>query len=213
MTPSHSTKNGTKRYRYYVCVNAQKRGAAVCPSRSVPAAQVEQVVVAQVRRACQDPALLPATIAQARRQDDARLAELEAERRALDKDLARWHAEVRKLAWPAGPPDPDDPAAARLADLHERIRLAEGRVLRVREEAAATRRRRLGDEEVAQALAAFDPVWEALTPAEQARLVALLVERVDYDGARGKVAITFRPTGPQALTAEGTGPGGKERSA
>lgn len=37
MAPSHTTKNGNKRYRYYVCTNAQKRGWANCPSRSVPA--------------------------------------------------------------------------------------------------------------------------------------------------------------------------------
>jgi hypothetical protein len=45
---------------------------------------------------------------------------------------------------------------------------------------------RLDEIEAAQALAGLDPVWETMTPQEQARIVGLLVSRVDYDGARGK---------------------------
>lgn len=48
----------------------------------------------------------------------------------------------------------------------------------------------------------FDPVWDSLTLCEQARVVRLLVERVDYDGARGKVAVTFHPGGIKTLAAE-----------
>ena len=52
------------------------------------------------------------------------------------------------------------------------------------------------------ALASFAPVWEQLSPKEQARLIRLLVERVDYDGAAGDVAVTFRPGGIKALANE-----------
>jgi site-specific DNA recombinase len=44
-------------------------------------------------------------------------------------------------------------------------------------------------------LALLDPTGKALAPAEQARLLGLLVQRVDYDGSRGKVAITFHARG------------------
>ena len=37
---------------------------------------------------------------------------------------------------------------------------------------------------------------------EQARLLKLLIDHVDYDGAAGTVAITFRPTGFKMLAAE-----------
>jgi len=36
-------------------------------------------------------------------------------------------------------------------------------------------------------------VWERLSPAEQARLVPLWIERIDYDGASKTVTITFYP--------------------
>jgi site-specific DNA recombinase len=44
MTPTHATKSG-KRYRYYVCSVAQKQGYDRCPSQSIPAGQMERVVV------------------------------------------------------------------------------------------------------------------------------------------------------------------------
>jgi site-specific DNA recombinase len=42
----------------------------------------------------------------------------------------------------------------------------------------------------------------SLTSREQARIVQLLVERVDYDGTEGQVSITFHPSGIKTLTDE-----------
>src|SRR6266404_2038312 len=50
MTPSFATKKGGQRYRYYICVNAHKRGRQVCPSRSIPANEIERFVMAQLGR-------------------------------------------------------------------------------------------------------------------------------------------------------------------
>ncbi len=66
--------------------------------------------------------------------------------------------------------------------------------------------------EVADALAAFDPVWEMLTPKEQARLVALLVKRVEYDGSAGTVALVLHPNGLSGLADE-VGAGAEEEEA
>ncbi len=52
-----------------------------------------------------------------------------------------------------------------------------------------------------------------MTPGEQARVVGLLVSRVDYDGAGGKVSITFHPLGLKTLAGELLGLGGEEYSA
>jgi site-specific DNA recombinase len=50
MTPAH-TRRGVRRYQYYTCVSAQKRGWHTCPSKSVPAGEIERFVVEQVRNA------------------------------------------------------------------------------------------------------------------------------------------------------------------
>ena len=44
MFHSYSVKDKVKKYRYYVCVNAQKKGYAVCPTRSVNAQEMEDTV-------------------------------------------------------------------------------------------------------------------------------------------------------------------------
>jgi site-specific DNA recombinase len=72
MTLSHTTRNGGKRYRYYVCSSAQKRGWDTCPSKSIPAGQIEEFVVGQIKCIGRDRALLEEVLDQARRQDDAR---------------------------------------------------------------------------------------------------------------------------------------------
>jgi site-specific DNA recombinase len=59
----------------------------------------------------------------------------------------------------------------------------------------------------------LDPAWGALTPDEQARVVQLLVSRVDYDGAKGKLSITFHPLGLKTLAGELLGRSSEEQSA
>jgi site-specific DNA recombinase len=101
-----------------------------------------------------------------------------------------------------GGADGDRSVVSRLADLQERIDMAERRLTGVREQAQEVRRQGIDEEEARKALSSFDPVWASLTPLEQARLVGLLVKQVIYDGATGKVAITFHPTSIRALADE-----------
>ena len=49
-----------RRYPYYVCLNAQRRGWAVCPAKSLPARGIEESVLGQIReaqRGIPDPAV------------------------------------------------------------------------------------------------------------------------------------------------------------
>jgi site-specific DNA recombinase len=201
MTPSHSTRNQTKRYRYYVCSNAAKRGRQTCPAPSIPAGEIERFVVDRIRSIGADPSLQQEVFAQARQQDETRLVELETEKRGLEKELARWHAQLRGHA-PTCQGEQDGGALAWLADVQERIRVAEQQLVKLREHICAVRQRRLDADEVALALTQFGLVWELMVPREQARLVQLLIEKVEYDGAKGSVALTFYPTGIKTLAAE-----------
>ena len=54
MVYSYSGKTDRK-YRYYVCLNAQRKGWAVCPAKSVPARQIEDSVLAQIHATQPDP--------------------------------------------------------------------------------------------------------------------------------------------------------------
>jgi site-specific DNA recombinase len=200
MTPSHSLQKKTKRYRYYVCLKATKHGWDACPSPSVPAGQVESFIAEQIREIGRDPDLRRETARQVREQERERLVRLDSELRQIDRDLAAWDADVRAVL--LNPlPEHGGRQAALLAELHERMRAATCRKAEVQQEKAAALRP-LDDREIDEALAVFDPVWNALTAKEQGRVLQLLVERVDYNGAEGKVEIAFHPAGIRSLLAE-----------
>jgi site-specific DNA recombinase len=113
MTPTHTRRRG-RLYRYYVSQSVLKLGREACPIGRLPAAEIEDAVVTQVRGLLRSPEIIVQTWRTARRSI---------------KDLTE--AEVR------------------------------------------------------DALESFEPLWNELFPAEQARIVQLLVERVDVslDGA------------------------------
>ncbi|MDG2127321.1 MAG: recombinase family protein [Fuerstiella sp.] len=89
MTPTHTTKNGNKRYRYYVCCHAQKRGWHNCPSPSIPATEIERFVVDQIRSIGRDSDLIRETASQVHEQANSQLVVLEAEQASLERELAR----------------------------------------------------------------------------------------------------------------------------
>jgi site-specific DNA recombinase len=192
MTHAYTAK-GAKRYRYYVCVQAQKRGWDTCPTKSVPAAEIERFVVDQIRCIGKDRGLVLETLRLARSKAEEGIQGLQAERRLLERELARYQREARKLVGQA-----DD---GRLADLQDRLGQAERRLTEIQNEMAALEEQQVSEEELAGALVDFDPVWESLAPREQMRLIRLLIERVGYDGRDGTVAVTFRPAGIKTLAA------------
>jgi site-specific DNA recombinase len=127
MTPSHTRKAG-KLYRYYVAIDAIRQSFSECVVASVPAAEVEEAMIAQVRHLLCTP-----------------------------KIIAR--------VWAAAKPETEVP-----------------------------------EREVVETLTAFAPLWEELFPAEQARVVRLLVERVDL--SPGGIEVRLRAEGLQTLVAE-----------
>jgi site-specific DNA recombinase len=199
MSPTHATRDGTKRYRYYVCLSAQKRGWQSCPSQSIPAGELERFVVEQIKDIGRDSLLVAETVRQARAQADERIAEIEAEERRLGRELAGHQRDMHKLIEQLGAATADCVATALHADIHERAQTTERRLSELGDERQRLGRDLLDEADAARALASFDPVWETLSPREQARLLQLLIERVDYDGRDGTISITFHPSGIKAL--------------
>lgn len=196
MVSTHATK-GTKRYRYYVCLCAQKRGYKNCPSKSIPAAEIERFVIEQIRMIGRDPALVTETLAQIRRKAELRIAELNQEQEGIEGDLSRFHAAMRDLVLTPGLGS--ERMATRLADMQERIRLCEHRLTAIGGEVASLDKHIINDQDAKQTLSEFDAVWEQLSLREQARVLERLIARIDYDGRTGEIAITFHPTGIATL--------------
>jgi hypothetical protein len=69
MGPTFSKRRG-KSYRYYLCVRASKHGADSCPTRCLPAGEIEGVVVDQLRAALRSPEIVAQAYREARAQAD-----------------------------------------------------------------------------------------------------------------------------------------------
>jgi site-specific DNA recombinase len=199
MTPAH-TKRKNKTYRYYTCLNAQKNGWAACPSKSIPAAEIERVVIDRLRCVGRDDALLHATLAEAQRQDEERVEALESDKREQERERTRLTQEFRKLSQQyAG----DEAKLVRAwGDRQEALKRCEDRINDLRQKLFEARGRMVSEDETREVLRTFDPVWESLTTAEQGRIVGLLIERVEYDGSSGRLSLTFYRTGIRTLAEE-----------
>lgn len=126
----HSTSSkGPKRYRYCVCAKAMKRGWYTCPSKSVPAGELERFVVDHIRGVGRDPGVLAETIRQVRAQSQKAIADLKREQGTLERDIARRTKALRQhLAAPPGSNGGD------LARRQDELRRVETRLTEVREQ-------------------------------------------------------------------------------
>ena len=130
MSPTH-TRKGNRLYRYYVSQDVLQHGRDACPIGRVPAAEIEAVVIDQLRGVFRQPEIIVGT----------------------------WRA--------------------------------------AREEATD-----VTEAEVREALLQLDPLWDELFPAEQARIVQLLVDRVEVrtDG----IDVLLRTNGLAGLVSDRT---------
>ena len=71
------SSRGSKRYRYYTCLKAIKCGWDACPSKALPAAELESAVVDQIRSISTDDGLMQEVLRQSRKKVDNGLKELQ----------------------------------------------------------------------------------------------------------------------------------------
>ncbi|MBI1955070.1 MAG: recombinase family protein, partial [Acidobacteria bacterium] len=159
-----------------------------CPSKSLPAQDIEESVVERIRALGKHPQVLAETIRRVREEADSRRRELQAEIVAADKELTRLNRELINVAGTGG----NGIRVDRIADLQERIGGVERRLSELRNELQALSGGAIQEEELTRSLAAFDPVWKSLNTVEQSRFLKAVIERIGYDGGTGRVAVSFR---------------------
>jgi site-specific DNA recombinase len=180
MTPAHSANRSGKRYRYYTCTAAQRRGWRTCPSKALPAGAVEGFVLEQLRIFAADPVAWKEALGSTLAQNGAVLATKEADLRTLGEELARLHAAHRKAS-----------PAQRVALQAPKRHAKEQRAL-LCQEIQALKDAPGSDCDRLQTLAALAEAAGGAPTAEQAQLVHRLVQRIDYDGVQGKLSIVLR---------------------
>ena len=193
----HYATRRNKRYRYYVCVRAQKHGWEACTAPSLPAIELENFVIDQIKALGRDGQLVEENILRTQERLQAEIDADVAKRREIEKSVRDLGRQIGELAPRAG----YDPAATAAIDgLQAQMREEEQAITRINERIVRTQKRMLDKDELAGAMESFAPLWDGLTPTEKTRLIHLLVDQIEYDGTQEAISITFHPTGIKTLT-------------
>lgn len=194
MTHTFSCK-GAKRYRYYVCGTAMQKGWSECPSPSVPAGEIERFVVEQIRLIGSDERLMQKTVEQIESRAKCQLDSLHSERQCLQRQLRNDQERLQAIAANTN----DSQRVSGLPELQNRIDVAITRLKQVTAEYQTLKDKAIDVRDVQRLLADFDQLWQAMPPREQVRLTLLLIDRVEFDGVGGNIAITFHDAGLASL--------------
>jgi site-specific DNA recombinase len=184
----HFATDGPKRYRYYVCIRAQKRGWKECPGPSLPAHELEKFVVDQVRSLGKDDRLMAASVLRAQERLREQLDAATKARAEIAKRLVRCRSDLRGLTESGRD---RNGSAAQAGSLREEVRERDAEARRLDAVITAMKSRAIDEDELAGAMEAFDPLWESLTLAERERLIQLIVRQVEYDAASEAISVTF----------------------
>jgi len=198
--PHHFASRGGRKYSSYVCARYAKQGAAACPGSRVAVGEIEMFVVERVQAIGRDPTLLQATIDAAKARLVARAPDIDAEVARIQVDLDRATAERRNLVAAIGAGTGSSPALAeRLAQVDDAVAGLSARRDELQTERRALDGAVVDESDLRGELQAFAPLWAELTSRERARVLALLIERVTFDGRNDEISITFRPNGLRGL--------------
>ena len=191
------TMRNSKRYRYYVCYNAQQKGWKNCETKSVPAQAIESAVLDSIRRIGTDRKLAEAVAIEALDQEARRRREVDQELEAQRRSLRQLN---QSLAREAADTSVDTGARfERMAGLQREIEAAERRLAELAAERNQLNTHHINADDLRRTLAEFDAIWASLTTKEQEQMIHLLVAKVGYDGRTGKVTVNFSNQGAKEL--------------
>ena len=116
-----------------MCGTAQQCGWDACPSKSLPAGQIEDSVVEHVRELARNPQIIAETLRQVQEQAASGAAELRTELQAGERELRRLTADLVK----ASASGANGVRLDRMADLQDQIGSLERRISEIRAELGA----------------------------------------------------------------------------
>ena len=148
----------------------------------------------QISKVSQDSERLKKILQEAFKQRRTRLADLELERRGLERELKSLTKSL-----PTNTSDSDNNPGL---EAHENIGHLKRRLTENHEQTQSLRLPGLEVDQAARVLATLEKVLGNLPTVEQARFVRSAVTRADYDGGQGKLVLTLDPAGLVAVLEE-----------
>jgi len=195
------TKKNNRTYRYYLCGHANKNGYESCPVRSIPAGDIENAVMLQVRRVFQAPEILVEALGAIQKQEREGRKRLAGKRAAIEDEIVTTRANASRLIKSQiGENGGNGFVSEELDGLERQVDDLNGRLRLVSEELDMLERRPTTEAALARELQILDHIWDELFPAERARLIRLVVDSltVNPDG----LVLVLRADGLTSLAAE-----------
>ena len=188
-----STRKAERAYRYYRCETRDKLGTGACKSRALPAEAIEAFVLDKLREGLREDEVSAGVLDELGHRIELRLQSLTAQSRTIPREITDLASDGKQLlASMEEAPEADRRLLdLRFRDVREKLDDAEARLAEVERQRAALDRAAVTRRSVSTLLADFDSIWEVMTLDNRARLVRVLIERIDVDGATGDVAITL----------------------
>lgn len=193
----HYANKGNKRYRYYVCLKAQKHGWDTCPGPSLPAAELERFVVGQIKEIGQDPAVLQDCIQKAQSQIQDQVRTLKDTRTEREKHLRKLSEQIGQVSARVGL---DNTALAEMESLQQQLNEMKEEILKTNTRIAMMEQQLLNPDEWVGAIESFEPLWEAMPPRQKEKLIHLLVKQVEWDSQNERIMIAFHQTNIESLS-------------
>ena len=195
------TKKKNRTYRYYLCGHANKNGYESCPVRCVPAGDIENAVMLQVRRVFRTPEVLVEALAAIQKQEREDRGRLAIERQAIEDEIATTRANASRLIKSQiGENDSNGFVSEELDGMERQVGDLNGRLRLVSNELDMLERRPTTEAALARELQTLDHIWDELFPAERVRLIRLVVDSltVNPDG----LVLVLRADGLTSLVVE-----------
>jgi site-specific DNA recombinase len=194
---------GNYKYRYYVCMNAQKRGYSNCPTRSVNAQAIEDAVVDGLRKIACDSQEQEQGIKSLRESLQKEINSLKEEQKIIGDEIQDLSTRIKDLKESLEPKkDNQNLSLIELNDLKEKLLRDERLMREMRIKKMQIEEELITREEFMEALSVTSPIWDSLFPQEKRRILKLLLQEVDYDGRDGTLGLTLNGKGIKLLNSE-----------
>ncbi len=164
-----------RRYRYYICNNAERNGYHLCPIPCVSAGQVEEAVKERLHVIFRSPDVIARTFREAQTLTGQRRAEMTGQKERLEARLAELQERIGRLAQSNGN---GASLAAELATLNDEYVHVQGEIDETTDALEAPHGDGPTEDEARDALQKLEPLWDELFPVEKMRIVKLLVQEV-----------------------------------
>ncbi|MBI5555564.1 MAG: recombinase family protein [Elusimicrobia bacterium] len=189
MSP-HVVHKGEERYRYYRCTSVMQQGKDACSIRSVPADQIEALVIDQIKNISGNENFLAKVVEETNRQTLENIIPLREEKQLLEKQLQATKQKTKNLI------SAISEGMVKIQAIQEELSAQEeagnGYMVKIKEHEEIIKResvRVIDGEQLKRNYQDFLAVFANMLPPEQEEFLHLLVKEIQWFGDKIKIGL------------------------